>query len=92
MGDKEELACPNCGAKKFVFLDSTRCKCDYCNSEWKLEDILGFKKFVVETQSKESVKKHLISSLFNKNTNENAAILIALFLFFLLIFLVMKFC
>lgn len=90
MGDKEELACPNCGAKKFVFLDSTRCKCDYCNSEWKLEDILGFKKFVVETQSKESVKKHLISCLFNKDTSEKAAILIAVFLFFLLMYLMMK--
>lgn len=59
MADKEEMICPNCGSKKFIFMDSTTCKCDYCNSEWKLEDILGIKK--IEANSR--IKIHLLDKL-----------------------------
>ena len=74
MGDKEELACPNCGAKKFVFLDSTRCKCDYCNSEWKLEDIFSVKKLELEKQAELTQKERRYKFLKDILLDGNAPI------------------
>lgn len=76
MGDKEELACPNCGAKKFVFLDSTRCKCDYCNSEWKLEDIFSVKKLELEKQAELTQKERHYKFLKDMLLDGNSPIVV----------------
>lgn len=58
MGSSNAVECPNCGAKKFSFTDSTHCKCEYCGSEWRFEDVLGLKKLEVDARLKESRQMH----------------------------------
>lgn len=70
MADKEAMVCPNCGSKKFIFVSDTICKCDYCNAEWKLTDILGLKKIEFDAKLKESRQKHLIDAVTKLLSNE----------------------
>lgn len=70
MVDKEEMICPNCGSKKFIFMDSTTCKCDYCNSEWKLTDILGMKKLELDAKVKDAADRRKTEAGIKLLTNE----------------------
>lgn len=54
---REPMACPSCGSKRFAFISSTCCRCEYCGATWKLEDIFSVKKLELEKQAELTQKE-----------------------------------
>ena len=41
MKETYEITCPNCGASDFQYTDSGNCKCNYCQTNYMVSEIIG---------------------------------------------------